>query len=246
MGTLTATADLPRWPAARWGRNPRPLRWFWLALLAHLAALWWLAGLPLPEPNVDEREAIRLELVPDRVEPLPKLAPVPVTEAPSEPQQAVPALPTETSPDSPPAEPAPAATAPTPTIPTVSLPPTEVPNVDEASPAPRAEDILKRMRRYRIEENPRLTPADPKTPPAPLALGLADQTNLLTELDGPLPQLPFEPGEMGLRFYSAGVKGDIARTFDRITPEFGFVTNFGLEVRCKYVLIVVSCGWRER
>ncbi len=244
MGTLTATADLPQWPAVRWGRNPRPLRWFWLALLAHLVALWWLAGLPLPAPIADDRPALRFELVPERVVPLPpesERAPI-VEPAP----ETISVQPIETIPEPTPAEPAPANPAPAQPVPTVRVPPTEAPDVKEEAQAPRAEDILKRMRRYRIDDEPRLTPAGPQAPPAPLALGLADQTNLLAELDGPLPQLPFEPGEMGLQFYSAGVKGDIARTFDRITPEFGFVTNFGLEVRCKYVLIVVSCGWRER
>ena len=37
--------------------------------------------------------------------------------------------------------------------------------------------------------------------------------------------------------------GDLHRGFDAITPEFGWTTNTGLKVRCRWILVVVGCGW---
>lgn len=243
MGTLVATAGAPQWSAARWARKPRLLRWFWLALLAHLAALWWLAGQPLPAPPGSGRPAISVELVPGSAPPLPP-APVPADPRPAaEPLEPAPPAPQSAEPIA--ASPADSSEP----GPTVSLPPAGAPpeaGLDRSDPPPTAQDLLKRLRRYRVDDGPRLTPTGPEPRRAPSELGLANQTNMLAELDRRLPELPFAPGEMGLPFYSAGVRGDIARTFDRITPEFGFVTSFGLEVKCRYVLILVSCGWRER
>jgi len=69
--------------------------------------------------------------------------------------------------------------------------------------------------------------------------------NMISMLDQPLPDLPFayQPGLV--RFaYDPGVKGDLQRFWDVITPEFGWKTNNGTEIRCIWVLVVMGCGWK--
>lgn len=68
--------------------------------------------------------------------------------------------------------------------------------------------------------------------------------NMLTMLDKPVPDLPFSyvPGLIEFA-YDPGVKGEMQRFWDKITPEFGWRTNYGTKVRCKWVLVVAACGW---
>lgn len=69
--------------------------------------------------------------------------------------------------------------------------------------------------------------------------------DLLNMLDSPMPDLPFAYTPDLVRFaYDPGVKGDLQRFWDVITPEFGWRTKYGTEVRCKYVLVIVACGWK--
>jgi len=69
--------------------------------------------------------------------------------------------------------------------------------------------------------------------------------DLLTMLDQPLPDMPFAytPGLIYFA-YEPGVKGDLQRFWDVITPEFGWRTKYGTEVRCILVLVIVGCGWK--
>jgi hypothetical protein len=69
--------------------------------------------------------------------------------------------------------------------------------------------------------------------------------NMLTMLDQPLPDMPFAytPGLVYFA-YEPGVKGDLQRFWDVITPEFGWRTRYGTEVRCILVLVLVGCGWK--
>lgn len=69
--------------------------------------------------------------------------------------------------------------------------------------------------------------------------------NMITMLDKPLPEIPFAytPGLVHFA-YDPGVKGDLQRFWDVITPEWGFRTKYGTEVRCIWVLVVVGCGWK--
>jgi hypothetical protein len=69
--------------------------------------------------------------------------------------------------------------------------------------------------------------------------------DLLAILDQPMPELPFAYTPGLVRFaYDPGVRGDLQRFWDVITPEFGWRTRYGTEVRCIYVLVIVACGWK--
>lgn len=68
---------------------------------------------------------------------------------------------------------------------------------------------------------------------------------LLVKLNQPMQELPFAytPGLVHFA-YDPGVKGDLQRFWDVITPEFGWRTRYGTEVRCKWLLVIVGCGWK--
>jgi hypothetical protein len=69
--------------------------------------------------------------------------------------------------------------------------------------------------------------------------------NMMTLLDRPLPDLPFAYTPGVVKFaYDPGIRGDLQRFWDVITPEFGWRTDNGTEVRCIWVLVVVGCGWK--
>ncbi len=72
-----------------------------------------------------------------------------------------------------------------------------------------------------------------------------DRPDMLAMLYTPMQDLPFEytPGLIHFA-YAPGVRGDLQRFWDVITPEFGWRTNSGTEVRCVWVLVVVGCGWK--
>ncbi len=69
--------------------------------------------------------------------------------------------------------------------------------------------------------------------------------DMIAMLDKPMPEVPFDytPGLVNFA-YDPGVKGDLQRFWDVITPEFGWRTNNGTEFKCIWVLIVVGCGWK--
>jgi len=64
-------------------------------------------------------------------------------------------------------------------------------------------------------------------------------------LEQPLPDMPFAytPGLVNFD-YDPGVKGDLQRFWDVITPEFGWRTNNGTEFKCVWVLVIAACGWK--
>jgi hypothetical protein len=69
--------------------------------------------------------------------------------------------------------------------------------------------------------------------------------NMLTMLDQPLPEVPFAYTPDLVYFaYDPGVRGDLQRFWDVITPEFGWRTKYGTEVKCILVLVIVGCGWK--
>jgi len=69
--------------------------------------------------------------------------------------------------------------------------------------------------------------------------------NMMAMLDQPLPDVPFAYTPDLVYFaYEPGVKGDLQRFWDVITPEFGWRTKYGTEVRCVLVLVLVGCGWK--
>lgn len=69
--------------------------------------------------------------------------------------------------------------------------------------------------------------------------------SMITMLDQPMQELPFAytPGLVHFA-YDPGVKGDLQRFWDVITPEFGWRTKYGTEVRCIWAIVIVGCGWK--
>jgi hypothetical protein len=69
--------------------------------------------------------------------------------------------------------------------------------------------------------------------------------NMIAMLDQPMPDVPFAytPGLINFA-YDPGVKGDLQRFWDVITPEFGWRTKYGTEVKCIMVLVIIGCGWK--
>jgi hypothetical protein len=88
-------------------------------------------------------------------------------------------------------------------------------------------------------------PGIPQIDPAPeKAFHFPVKPNMITMLDKPIPDLPFAYTPDLVHFaYDPGVKGDLQRFWDNITPEFGLRTKYGTEVKCVWVLVVVACGW---
>ena len=69
--------------------------------------------------------------------------------------------------------------------------------------------------------------------------------DLIAMLDQPLPEIPFAYIPDLVYFaYDPGVKGDFQRFWDVITPEFGWRTKYGTEVKCIMVLVIIGCGWK--
>lgn len=69
--------------------------------------------------------------------------------------------------------------------------------------------------------------------------------SMISMLDQPLPDVPFAYTPDLVHFaYDPGVRGDLQRFWDVITPEWGFRTKYGTEVRCIWVLIFAGCAWK--
>lgn len=156
----------------------------------------------------------------------------------------------------PPAAPAPPIAPPP--VPAESLatvtPPEPLPTPAEPEPRqpparqPSANTDVILSRQY-ISEEPvidRLFGRPPEAPAAPqVDFRIPQRTDMLTMLNRPMQDLPFEytPGLVHFA-YAPGVRGDLQRFWDVITPEFGWRTNNGTEVRCKLLLVVIGCGWK--
>jgi hypothetical protein len=69
--------------------------------------------------------------------------------------------------------------------------------------------------------------------------------DLIEMLNKPLPDLPFEytPGLIYFA-YDPGLKGELQRFWDIITPEFGWRTKYGTEVKCALIVIIPGCVWK--
>jgi len=69
--------------------------------------------------------------------------------------------------------------------------------------------------------------------------------DLIEMLNQPLPDLPFEytPGLVYFA-YDPGLKGELQRFWDIITPEFGWRTKYGTEVKCALIVIIPGCVWK--
>lgn len=72
-----------------------------------------------------------------------------------------------------------------------------------------------------------------------------ERQSMIAMLDQPMPEVPFAYTAGLVRFaYAPGVKGDLQRFWDVITPEFGWRTRNGTEFKCIWVLIIGGCGWK--
>lgn len=198
-----------------------------ISVLAHVALLLLIKA-PQPDTAPVGETTFDVRLTPE---------PTPVPIVPSE-QIAAPALPPVSSPPIQP-EIRPAAS---------SEPVSTRPVPEEPAPAPGAQQtvdanqILGQLSRYRIPgdtTSARLLPPDDAPPPL-----LARQFFEHEVMDQALPALPFEDPEGPFRFYSVGIRGDVERAFDSVTKEFGWTTRYGTKVKCAYVLVIVSCGWK--
>ena len=69
--------------------------------------------------------------------------------------------------------------------------------------------------------------------------------SMVAMLEQPITELPFAYSPGLVRFaYEPGVKGDLQRFWDVITPEFGWRTKNGTEFKCIWVLVIGGCGWK--
>ena len=72
-----------------------------------------------------------------------------------------------------------------------------------------------------------------------------DQQDMISMLNQPMPEVPFAYTAGLINFaYDPGVRGDLQRFWDVITPEFGWRTKNGTEFKCIWVLIIGGCGWK--
>jgi len=87
-------------------------------------------------------------------------------------------------------------------------------------------------------------PFDPDSTGAHKDFHYPERSSLVAMLDQPMQDLPFEYTPGLVRFaYAPGIKGDLQRFGDKITPEFGLITRYGTKVSCIWVLVIVACGW---
>ena len=102
--------------------------------------------------------------------------------------------------------------------------------------------IYRQLQRYRLEDDaPRVT-LDKNVPSHPMELGYVHGE--LATLDRDLPEVPFADAEYQWVMYSSGIEGDVERAFDAVTKTWGFTTRYGTKVKCAWVLVIVSCGWK--
>ena len=88
-------------------------------------------------------------------------------------------------------------------------------------------------------------PLDPQATEPQKEFHYPARQNMITMLAKPLPDLPFAYTPDLIYFaYDPGVRGDLQRLWDVITPEFGWRTDNGTEFKCKWILIIEACGWK--
>jgi hypothetical protein len=242
---------------ARKGRSPRTGNrtaiWLSLALALCLhAVVFLLPALPdPPQPRVSEArielqfsDARKAQVVPqqpapDTPTPATEPEPLPLPEIP--PQAPAPEQLAEVAP----AEPrAPAARAFEPAAPNVRKPLEEM-NDNERRRL--ADSLLGQqfIRQESVTEKVFGKPLASQDPVPAADFRLPERPSMIAMLDKPVPDLPFAYQEGLIHFaYDPGVKGDLQRFWDVITPEFGFRTKYGTEVRCIWILVIGGCAWK--
>lgn len=229
---------------------------FLLALGLH-AVLFLLPRLPdTPRPEVSE---VRIELQFSKARSTPEepLDPVPVSSS----ETTAP----ETEPQPEPDQRPPLETEPATQLADIPMA-KELPEPVAANPEPATPYIRKRLEQMDDNEKQRLTSSllsrqfieqetvtdqlFGKVITRPETGVVADfqipiKTSMITMLDKPMPDLPFAYQEGLIHFaYDPGVKGDLQRFWDVITPEVAFRTKYGTEVRCIWILIIGGCAWK--
>ena len=241
------------------GQNPHPSRTgkpisLWLAFLAALLLHIVILLLPVTKrlyPEEQDVALIEVQLsVPETPDRAPPVQPEPVELSPPEPEPAaesppeIPQAVVEALDEVAPVEPQPplmTSTAPVPKIP---------PSLEQLNVAEQKLMSATILSRQYISEKSVTEELfggqywpDSTEPQREFHYPL--RPDLLAMLDQPMPELPFAYTPGLVRFaYDPGVRGDLQRFWDVITPEFGWRTRYGTEVRCIYVLVIVACGWK--
>lgn len=113
--------------------------------------------------------------------------------------------------------------------------------------APVLEDpgLVARLLAAPLERDPPPGPFDRPEPIDPVSVDFRfpERESMISLLSPALPDLPFADPSLPVFMYAPGWQGSLHRGFDQITPTFGWNTNSGLMIRCRFILIVVGCGW---
>ena len=117
--------------------------------------------------------------------------------------------------------------------------------VSEATPDLDAPALVTRLLAAPFERDPPPGPFDRPVPsdPAPVDFRFPERESMTSLLSPALPDLPFADPGLNVFMYAPGWQGNLHRGFDQITPTFGWNTNSGLMIRCRFILIAVGCGW---
>ncbi|MEM1411876.1 MAG: hypothetical protein AAGH19_05900 [Pseudomonadota bacterium] len=134
-----------------------------------------------------------------------------------------------------------------PVAPVVSTTPAEPPVVirQPVEDMTRDQALLTRLRAAPLERDPGegLFGYLPPEQETPTAFQFPERESMIDYLTPELPELPFADPGLDVFMYAGGWKGDLHRGFDQITPEFGWRSNTGFIVRCRWVIIAIGCGW---
>ena len=198
-----------------------------LAIAAHLLLLL----VHVPEKEVLAEKTIQVTLnqeapapEPFPVEPADPLPPPEPYQQPDEPVSPVVAQTAQVQPTPPPAP-----------VPTKS-------EVEDSVSQPTTAKIYRELQRYRMDgATPKVT-LEPGSSSEPRPLGYVP--GQLANLDRELPELPFTDAEYEWVMYSTGIDGTVERAFDAVTKEWGFTTRYGTKVKCAWILLTVTCGWK--
>jgi hypothetical protein len=115
----------------------------------------------------------------------------------------------------------------------------------EATPLLDDPALVTRLLAAPFERDPPPGPFDrlDSTDPAPVDFRFPERESMTSLLTPTLPDLPFADSGLDVFMYTPGWQGDLHRGFDKITPEFGYTTNTGFMVRCRWLIIFAGCGW---
>jgi hypothetical protein len=233
--------QLPAHPA--WNSQGHPGHWLKHGLLPLLL----IAGLlVLPNPWLREFTGplfptVELTLIPDTTpepvaDPMPEPTPQPLPEP--EPTQVITPKAISEPATQPPAKPG-TLTANPPLI--ESQPAPSASSAAPAKPAITSGDILLMTHnRTSIEITPEF---QARTGPArDFYIPKQDIENWLDDI--PYLDESVDRPTVEMRFYAAGIEGQIEKFFDKITISKTFTTKYGTKIHCALIGVVAACGWK--